>query len=457
MNAIRRQTNLSADLVYPGEKPREGAVACEIGRHIKFDAEALEGFAPSTWQPIIYDVMLIVAAVEACDYSRTRSKIDWARNLSVRIPVHEVDRWNDTNVQQELTNTLRLLTGDNWFIEFRKTPEPQTRPAQSQFDFPHHADSVVPYSDGLDSKAVTGILSKTRPTDTMVRVRVGASRIKKPKIGERAKPFENVPFRVGRIMNGNGESSGRSRGFKFAVLSGLAAHLVGAKSVIVPESGQGAIGPTLANVGQSYFDRRSHPKFTKMVSSFLEALLDDKITFEHPVIFSTKGQTLGQFRRLFPEQDIWANTRSCWMDQRQASVNQQLRQCGVCAACMLRRLSLHAAGYDEPSDRYVWEDLGAKDFRSGASKQFSTHNNAQWEYALAGTLHLDHLASLKSSENLDDLLLRQAIPIADSLGLEVDDTKGRIKEMINVHTVEWLEFLNDLPDESFVRGWAEAR
>ncbi|WP_299783115.1 hypothetical protein [uncultured Roseobacter sp.] len=58
-------------------------------------------------------------------------------------------------------------------------------------------------------------------------------------------------------------------------------------------------------------------------------------------------------------------------------MNQQLRQCGVCAACMLRRLSLHAAGYDEPSDRYVWEDLGAKDFRSGASNQFSTHSRIE--------------------------------------------------------------------------------
>lgn len=450
------EVNFSIDLLYPGEAPRSGATPCVISHHIKFDPNAMQGFVPSTWQPVIYDAMLVVAAVEVCDLSRARAKMDWARNLTAQIPVHEPERWNDPAVKEALIRTLQLLTGDNWTIDFRKTPEPQTGPNQQALSLPHRADLVVPYSDGLDSEAVTGLLANHRSDETMVRVRVGPNRLKKQKLGEPIKLFENVPFSVKRALSGDGESSGRSRGFKFGLLAGLAAYLIGANKVIVPESGQGSLGPVLVNVGQSFFDRRSHPQFTAMMSEFLEALFRTRIKFEHPVIFDTKGQTLAAYRALYPDHLIWEDTRSCWMDSRHASLNGEHRQCGICAACMLRRTSLHAAGYRERPDKYIWEDLAAVDFRDGANDAFNGHNNSQREYAIAGTLHMDHLAALKNIDNLDALLMRHAIPVARAMGLSVEDTNKNIKGMIETHAAEWAAFLEELPKDSFVRGWTEA-
>ncbi len=50
-------------------------------------------------------------------------------------------------------------------------------------------------------------------------------------------------------------------------------YLAGASRVIVPESGQGALGPALVPVGQAYVDYRSHPLFTERMERFLAALL----------------------------------------------------------------------------------------------------------------------------------------------------------------------------------------
>ena len=123
---------------------------------------------------------------------------------------------------------------------------------------------------------------------------------------------------------------------------------------------------------------------------------------------------------------------------------------------MLRRTSLHAAGYHERSDKYLWEDLGAADFAKGASPAFERRNTSQFEYAVAGTLHMDHLAALKDDPGLDMIVLRHAIPVARAMGLSVDDTKAEIVGMIETHANEWAAFLDNLPKESFVRNWAEA-
>lgn len=450
------ECNFSADIIYPKEQPRVGAVGCVVGTHINFDPEAMQSFVPDDWQPIIYDAMLVVAAVEVCDRSRARSKMDWARSFSVRIPVHDPQRWNAPQTKTALIAALQMLTGDNWSIDFRKTPKQQLGPAQRSLGFPRKADKIVPYSDGLDSRAVAGILEAQENDDILVRVRVGANRIKNTNPTHEPKPFENVPFSVTSVTSGNGESSGRSRGFKFGMLAGLAAYLINASDVIVPESGQGALGPVLAYVGQSHVDRRTHPQFTVLMSDLLEALFGTRISFVHPVIWNTKGQTLAKYRALHPENLIWNETRSCWMDQRLASADGGHRQCGICAACMLRRMSLHAAGYNERPDKYVWEDLGATDFRKGAHASFSNHNNSQWEYAIAGTLHMDHLAALKGLDNFEVIALRQAIPLSRIMGITVDEALKNITNVVGTHAREWAAFVGDLPKTSFIRKWAES-
>src|SRR5260370_33778898 len=99
----------------------------------------------------------------------------------------------------------------------------------------------------------------------------------------------------------------------------------------------------------------------------------------------------------FGPSEISEATRSCWQDNRHVSVEGKRRQCGICAACMLRRLSVHAAGLQEDKNTYVWADLAASSFEAAAPSTLARIEKVQKEYALAGTLQLDHLAWLKQS------------------------------------------------------------
>ena len=76
----------------------------------------------------------------------------------------------------------------------------------------------------------------------------------------------------------------------------------------MPESGQGALGPSLVPVGQTYDDYRSHPAFTRKMERFLKALFGVEVEFVFPQIWQTKAETL---RRFIEECDdpSWTGTR----------------------------------------------------------------------------------------------------------------------------------------------------
>ena len=447
---------MTTHVVYDPKLVADSAIPCIIDDHIKFDAESLQSYTTDAWNPMAYDTMLLAAVVEFCDSSKPRSTMDWGRKFNVKMPVHDVDHWNSQPVKLALSSALGILTGDVWNFNFEMTTMPQDGPSQAYLDFPSSVEKVIPYSDGLDSLAIGEIFADDHHVGGLVRVRVGSTGIKRPGLGETIRPFANIPFKVRRGLSGNGESSGRSRGFKFAILSGLAAYLVGADSVVVPESGQGSLGPVLVNVGQNYPDRRAHPQFTSKMTVLFETLLGKSVLFEHPMIWGTKGETLSKYKSIRPNDERWRKTRSCWKDSRQASVNKGRRQCGVCAACMLRQMSLHAAGLSEVRNTYVWEDLGASEFWDGAHPDNNNSNAIQRHYAIAGVLHMDHIAALGRSERLSKHLDRHAVQLSKSLGLPVDDVKVHLVRLIEQHNTEWREFVESLPRKSFVRNWALA-
>jgi hypothetical protein len=288
--------------------------------------------------------------------------------------------------------------------------------------------------------------------DSLVRVRLAAGLQESEGLNGHRFAFTNVPYKVG---GDSVESSARSRGFKFALISGIAAYLSGAKQIIVPESGQGAIGPSLVPVGQTYDDYRSHPAFTRRMEQFLKALFGVDVEFVFPQLWQTKAETL---RRFIEEcgDPSWTGTRSCWQQSRQVGLNGKRRQCGICAACMLRRMSVHAAGADEPQDQYVWERLDVATFENGVAAGFTSDRitKKMREYAIAGTLHLDHLAALRRTSSSASPLNVPALHLSQALGLDRAEVRQRLDRLIAQHATEWCEFVSSLGEESFVADWA---
>ncbi len=442
---------LEVHVAEPGTRAVGSRLRCQIGREVAFSTESLESYFFSVWKPEAYDALLVAAAVEFADKSLRRPAYYWRRAFDLRIPVHDVERWQQPAVAGALREAFEYLTGDSWDITFYGRRREEERPRQSSFELPSNAEAVIPFSNGLDSRAVAGLMQRSMK-DSLVRVRLAAGLQESEGLQGHRLAFTSVPYKVG---GDSVESSARSRGFKFALISGIAAYLSGAKQVIVPESGQGALGPSLVPVGQTYDDYRSHPGFTRRMERFLKALFGVDVEFVFPQLWHTKAETL---RRFIDEcgDASWTGTRSCWQQSRQVGVNGKRRQCGVCAACMLRRMSVHAAGAAEPQDHYVWERLDVAKFENGVADGFPSKriSKKMREYAIAGALHLDHLAALRRVGGNANPLEVPALHLSQALGLDRGDVRQRLERLISQHATEWSAFVSSLGKKSFVADWA---
>jgi hypothetical protein len=124
---------------------------------------------------------------------------------------------------------------------------------------------------------------------------------------------------------------------------------------------------------------------------------------------------------------------------------------------MLRRMSVHAAGLSEPAERYVWGDLSAAAFEGGAAHSYRAKGKitgASCEYAIAGALHLDHLAALAGSPAHAGGLDLAAFQIAGALRVERAEAWSRLERLLRQHSSEWEAFMRSLGSNSFAAGWA---
>lgn len=444
-------------VVEPGAKAKaaEGWRTAEIGKAIVFKTEDLNDYRTKNWDSRVYDAMLLIAAVEYCDKALKRPGFGWARRIELRLPVHDTARWQNPRVMECVAAALKFLTGDEWKLTFTaaKASVDSNLGQQSLFEWGDPGRTITPFSDGLDSRAVSAILGAQGRIDRLIRVRVGSKADDRPVRDRKKVPFLNIPFSVNMKPIGIRESSVRSRGFKFTLLSALAAYLVGTHDVAMPESGQGALGPTLVPTSHGYEDYRNHPRFLRKMEDVIEALFDYPIHFRLPQLWKTKGQTLAEYAAIAFEPDEWNKTRSCWQQSRNSSFDKTRRHCGICAACMLRRLSFHSAGINEPKENYIWEDLGSNRFEDGVVPGFTKVTRAMHRYGIAGALHLDHLAEIGSSPLHRSRLKRHAWQLAEQLRMTTTEAEEKLSSLLVQHDKEWKAFMKDLGPKSFVAQW----
>lgn len=442
---------LSVEIVEADAERSSAAGELVLGQDIRFSTRDLESYATANWNPVVFDAMVVAAAVEYCDRSLRRSVRDWARDFSVRLPVHEPERWNAPEVYNALHDALGFLTGDRWRFTFASRLHAEPPPRQQTLDLPPETQATLAFSDGMDSRAVAGLVGAD-VGQALVRVRLGTKRCDRPRRGQ---PFTAIPYKLETSVR-NSEPSARNRGFRFALVSGLASYICRAEKIIIPESGQGALGPVLVPVAHAYPDYRNHPAFLHRMECFLGALLGHSVAYTFPRIWNTKGQTLAAYLDLGIDHGEWKRTRSCWKGPQWSSVDGQYRQCGVCAACMLRRLSVHAAGQTEAPETYIAADLSAPELEASVPATFRKAKGSFREYAIAGALHLDHLADLAEEDGYP-VLRRQALVLAEALGMSAVQTEQNLKAMILEHASEWSAFVASLGDGSFLHNWVRGR
>lgn len=414
---------------------------------MRSDTGALEAYAFKDRQPVVLDLMNVLAAVEYADRSCKRSVTCWGRTIHLNIPVYEYSTFANQDVRDVLIDSVGYLTGDTWNIEFSQRQDSPIPTPRFLLSLPPEIEFVIPYSDGVDSRAVAAIHEAVFP-NSLQRVRVGSVGAEPQCRRERPLPFTRVPYRLNVPNRAHAETTGRSRGFKFAVIAGIAAYLGEVQKVLIPESGTGIFGPALTTYMHAYPDFRNSPLFFERVALFLKKLLGREITFTYPRLWSTKAETIQAALAHCPEIDL-AGTRSCWMKQNIASHDGRYYQCGLCAACLFRRMSFHIAGVSEIIGTYLCEDLGTE-FPARIIPSGYPNAKALVDYAFAGaSLMADFSQVADRREALDITATLLAAQMED----EVSFVANNLKSLIDRHRNEWTNFVESLGEHTYLRDF----
>ena len=454
MNAELNHSRTKTKRLYVIEKDQEldctctkDAVTAKVGREITFNPTVLDSFDVKGFQPVHYDLTVLCAAIEFAD-RRWKCPQGWCRNLHVTVPVIDLGAWQEREVQESLHSVLRHLTCDDWNLVFvqAKNPSP-VGDRQGALSFPNTKTFVITYSDGLDSRAVAA-LSGDRDEALCIRV---AQHRQGRKTGDSY--FTQIPFKVHGYRSN--ESSFRSRGFKFAAVTAIAAHLSNLTRIKAPESGQSALGPVLLPLHNIYPDYRNHPTFFRKMERFIKALLSHRVHYDQPRLWYTKGQTLRAYLELHGKQEHdLTSTRSCWQNRRLVNTGGSKKHCGLCAACLLRRQSLNTAAVNEMPDTHVVSDLNAPDVTEALSVISNiADRNIMMEYGSVGARHLQHLGDMTALP--DDKLRVHVWEIAAATGATFQETLKNLRTLLATHAEEWGTFLAAQGEQSFLKNWME--
>lgn len=429
----------------PDRTSPKDALTAMVGREIIFNATVLDTFDVKGFQSVHYDLLLLCASIEFAD-RRWKRPQSWNRDLHVMVPVIDLRAWQDREVLESLHSVLRHLTCDEWKVSFVQAENPSPiGERQGELSFPNTKTFAIAYSDGLDSRAVAA-LSGDRDEALCIRV---AQHRQHRKTGDSY--FAQIPFKV--HVHRSNESSFRSRGFQFAAVTAIAAHLSNLTRIAAPESGQSALGPVLLPLHNIYPDYRNHPTFFRKMERFIKALLSHRVHYEQPRLWYTKGQTLRAFLDLPGKlEHHLTNTRSCWQNRRIVNSGGSKKHCGLCAACLLRRQSLHTVAVSETPDAYVVPDLNATDVTEALSGIPRTADRKiMVEYGSVGARHLQHFADMAILP--DDKLRVHVSEIATATGATFQETLKNMRTLLVTHAEEWRAFLAAQGEQSFLKSW----
>lgn len=423
-----------------------------------FETKHLHEYCYSVPTSLSHDIASLLGAVKLSDRSFPRSHSrGWGRSLKVELPVFELELWRRQSVNQSLLECLQYLTGDRWEFLFVKRRRKAASAGQAHLlSAPDGPRVFVPFSHGLDSFAQSELLASRERSLEIVRVNINSNshpgtwkslgrrgRIRAISISSRV----DEPHRT--------EPSFRTRPFIYDMMAAYGAAMSGAHRVLVPENDQGSLGGSLVPLGIEAPHRSCHPGFTSRLARFVFTLTGRNVRFEHPALFLTKGQVLSCLVKIRPNSSEWlAAHPSCSYDARHAHDNGRKVHCGVCGNCLLRRLSVHAAGVvDHTPYRVV--DIHAPTIESTfGNRVLPREFSAYSDVAKNSARGMQRLAELAQEPDAPRVWAEKD-GIARYQERSILEIREDMFALLRQHHMEWTAFLHHCGESSWVNRLAE--
>lgn len=324
------------------------------------------------------DLCEIAAYVFMADKSFKRGDYGkWTRNLSFLVPMRNPERWN--SVKAILTNTVATLSGDNIEFHFVKKIEAKLRKKvsvnarkETQISDQHDSDCVSLFSGGLDSFAGAAYLINQGRSPLFASHYVSSLKSLQAKLIEGVekqfkRKVEHFQYRVTsrttkttRYRFENNESSHRARSFMFLSYATVAAATRGLSDIFICENGVLSLNVPISDARKgTRSTRHAHPLFLQYFNQLINALYERTFSVQNPFQFWTKAQEakLLEKMNLHP---LIKNTVTCWGYPNQTLKYPNSNHCGYCIPCIVRRVSVKAAGLAAYDDRYVIDVFNLK-------------------------------------------------------------------------------------------------
>jgi 7-cyano-7-deazaguanine synthase in queuosine biosynthesis len=322
----------------------------EANATIKIGFQQLISFANKV-PSVVVDFFILSACAYGIDrfVERKSNSVDgWSRELTVELPVSDVDKW--VVVKGELESLFSFLTGDYWNINFYKTkfeyplielPKRFEGPFSQVNLFSGGLDSLIGAIDFLEAKPNEKLLL-TSHYDPELSARPEQRNLLEKLEMKYKGQFVHISSVDVTLSNStkNKETTFRSRSILFI---GIALLVAQTKSVpiIVPENGSVSLNYPLSSSRRGACSTRTtHPTFIAELRK-----LWNKVSIitniSNPYEFSTKGEIVTNCKNIDFLKDIVSISNSCGKKGHRVNwENKSATHCGICMPCTYRRAAL---------------------------------------------------------------------------------------------------------------------
>ncbi len=398
-------------------------------------------FAADSEVPVaVSELFTLASAIYCLDKvaARRTSTDAWTRTFAIEFP-GSMDGWKSPH----LKTAMNFLTGDHWSFS------PQARSGiLVSHNIQPTPDVVCLFSGGLDSLVgaielleagrvvrlvahhETGVAPRRqRVLADALRQHYGANRVALSQMFLRPAPRRSEQQTPLPSAN---ETSTRARSLLF-IASGLtvAAAIGSHVPVVIPENGFiGLNVPLSTSRLGSLSTRTTHPYFLAELQSVL-AGLSIRNALLNPYRLMTKGEMLRKVQSVGHAHELALLSISCAHPEAARWRKRPQGNCGYCYPCLIRRASMHEAGWDSSGD-YAWDAMNDRTLLDGESQSGAD---------LRALLH-----SLARSEGPSDHLRGGPVKPEDSAAVRALYLRGRSELRTWVRDVGTTELANWVDD-----------
>ncbi len=197
------------------------------------------------------------------------------------------------------------------------------------------------FSGGLDSATGAVSLMKDKRDPTLCHTATSKITMGKVIALHVMTPYSHLPLVITDMRTEAADStSGKTRGLLFLSNAMVLASSLGRTEVFIPENGPLMINPAVSQLAEP--TKNAHPYLLTTIEKIFNITTNSSLKINAIFKDKTKAEAIAPAL----DKRITDHTWSCFRIQGQSHM------CGLCYACLVRRLSLLAVGYEEPADAY---------------------------------------------------------------------------------------------------------